>query len=141
MPPNVILPSCGEGLSHNTLASFYTLIINFTSSLPWFVCSFILPGLFWSLWFLLKISLNPQNVCLLHFCHRLSFIERGFFTGCRLLSSIHTGCCPGYPPPLRMHTRQKSLASPFLMCQLCSEDTERCRQDTMRQLVPCELAC
>lgn len=34
-----------------------------------------------------------------------------------------------------------SLPLPFVMCQLCSKDTKRCRQDGKRQLVPCEPAC
>lgn len=40
----VILLCCTVGLLHKTLASFATPIINFTSSLMWFLCFFVLPG-------------------------------------------------------------------------------------------------
>ncbi|CAB1415581.1 unnamed protein product [Pleuronectes platessa] len=49
--------------------------------------------------------------------------------------------CPGClaPPPLRPPS-PTSLASHSHMCQLSSQDAERCRQEQKRQLVPHEPA-
>jgi len=59
--------------------------------------------------------------------------------GCILLFTQYM--CPGSLSPRPLPTSPlKSLAAPFLMCQRCSKDTERSRQDKKRQLVPCELA-
>lgn len=66
------------------------------------------------------------------------FIVLVFFEGCILVFIL--ACVLVYLSPLLLPP-QKSLVSPSLMCQLCSQDTERCRQDEKRQLVPCELAC